>query len=77
MNNLYIQKSANHEFQRKTYSVQKKRNLIKPFLVCAADGTIIDIYGQYDAILNDAKIMERVLLEDKNLRELIYFREIL
>ncbi len=45
--------------------------------MCAADGTIIDIYGPYDAILNDAKIMERVLLEDKNLRELIKEEDIL
>ena len=73
----YIQKSSHYEFQRKTYSVQKKRNLIKPFLVCAADGTIIDIYGPYDAILNDANIMERVLSEDKSLRELIMEGDIL
>jgi len=34
----FIQKSANLEFQRETYSGQKK-NLIKPFVVCASDGT--------------------------------------
>ncbi len=76
-NYCYIQKSANHEFQRKTYSGQKKRNLVKPFLVCATDGTIIDIYGPHEATLNDAKIMERVLTEDENLRELIKENDIL
>ena len=29
----YKQKGANHEFQRSTWSGQKKRNLIKPFFV--------------------------------------------
>ena len=62
----YIQKSANHDFQRSTWSGQKKRNLIEPFLVCASDGTIIDIYGPYEARLNDAKIMELVLKEDED-----------
>ena len=73
----YIQKSANHEFQRSTWSGQKKRNLIKPFLVCASDGTIIDIYGPYEARLNDAKIMELVLKEDEDLRKLIKENDIL
>jgi hypothetical protein len=39
----YIQKSSNHSFQRATWSVQKKRNLVKPFVMCASDGTIIDV----------------------------------
>ena len=41
----FIQKSANLEFQRETYSIQKKRNLIKPFVVCASDGTIFQKLG--------------------------------
>ena len=45
--------------------------------MCATDGTIIDIYGPYEATLNDAKIMERVLKEDENLRELIKENDIL
>ena len=63
----YIQKSANHKFQRKKYSGLKKRNLVKQFLACTTDGIIIDIYGIYEATLNDAKIMARVLMEDANL----------
>ena len=71
----YIQK--NHGFQRATYSCQKKRNLIKPFLVCATDGTIIDVYGPYEARMNDAKIMEHVLKDDADLRELLKEDDIL
>jgi hypothetical protein len=66
----FIQKSSNNEFQRKTYSGQKKRHLVKPFVVCAADGTIVDIYGFFDAKKNDAKIMEDVFAKDKYLRQL-------
>jgi hypothetical protein len=60
----YVQKSANNSFQRKTYSGQKKRHLVKPFLICAADGTIVDVYGPYGATVNDAPIMEDVFEND-------------
>ena len=49
---------------RETYSGQKKRNRIKPFLVCASDGTIIDIYGPINATVNDAKILSQVQVTD-------------
>jgi hypothetical protein len=45
--------------------------------MCASDGTIIDIYGPYEARYNDAKIMELVLQDDKNLRELLRESDIL
>ncbi len=39
---LYTEKSSSDiEFQRQTYSGQKKRNLIKPMMVVATDGTLI------------------------------------
>ena len=43
----YIQKSSNFYFQRVTYSGQKKRHLVKPFVICCTDGYIIDIFGLY------------------------------
>jgi len=43
----YIQKSANNLIQRLTYSVQKGRPLVKPFVICTTDGFIIDIFGFY------------------------------
>ena len=33
---LRCEKSSNNEFQRLSYSVQKKSSLVKPFLICAA-----------------------------------------
>ena len=42
-----MQKSSNFYFQRVTYSGQKKRHLVKPFVICCTDGYIIDIFGLY------------------------------
>jgi len=39
------QKSTNNEFQRKSFSGQKKVPLCKPFTICATDGYIIDMLG--------------------------------
>ncbi len=49
----YIQKSTNNLIQRLTYSVQKGRPLVKPFVICTTDGFIIDIFGFYEATKND------------------------
>ncbi len=64
---LYCEKSGNNYIQRICYSVQKGRALIKPFVLCCADGYIIDIYGPFPATLNDAKIMEHNMNNDKSL----------
>lgn len=58
---LYLQKSANFLFQRKSYSLHKFKNLIKPFLVVCADGYIIDVFGPYAATTSDATIIQKIL----------------
>jgi hypothetical protein len=58
---LYIDKSANNEQQRKTFSGQKKRHFVRPFTVCCADGFIVDLFGPYAAVNNDASILLDVL----------------
>ena len=55
---IYIEKSANNEFQRKTFSVQKGRHLIKPMVLICSDGYIIDIMGVHEATKNDAIIIK-------------------
>ena len=40
-------------------------------LVCVLDGTIIYIFGPFNATVNDAKIMSQVLSSDRYLRELL------
>lgn len=64
---IYIQKSQNYMFQRKTYSDQKKRNFLKPMMVVTADGYILDVFGLYPATVNDAKIMESIIDTQENL----------
>ena len=67
----YIQKSLNNFFQRISYSVQKSRSLVKPFVICAADGFIIDIYGFYEATKNDSTILKEIINNDPYLMKLI------
>ncbi len=66
-----IEKSANNVFQYDTYSGQKKDSLIKPFVLCCADGYIIDCYGPFAATCNDAQIMKYILENDADLRTLL------
>ena len=65
--NSRIEKSSNNQFQYKSWSQQKFDLLIKPFIVCCADGYFIECYGPFQANHNDAKILEYILETDKNL----------
>jgi hypothetical protein len=60
----YYQKIRNNYFQRKTWSVQKKVSLLKPFVICSTDGYIVDVYGLYPAVDNDATIIQNILNTD-------------
>ena len=62
---IYCQKSSNNRLQRMLYSGQKKRPLIKPFLVCCPNGFIVDVYGAYVATQNDASILLHLLDSNK------------
>ena len=66
-----LEKSANNEFQYRCWSQQKLDLLVKPFLICCADGYIIDCYGPFQANLNDAKIFEYILKTDIDLLQLL------
>ncbi|KAJ8737558.1 hypothetical protein PYW08_000153 [Mythimna loreyi] len=54
---IYCNKSANYSYQKKTYSLHKYRNLVKPFLFVCCDGYIIEILGPYPAVTSDADII--------------------
>lgn len=62
---IYLQKSANYMFQKKTYSLHKYDNLIKPFMIISCDGHIINAVGPYAATQTDAQIMTH-LFENEN-----------
>ena len=51
-------KSANSCYQRKTYSMQKTTHLVKPFTICTTTGYVIDMLGPFEAVKNDAQIMQ-------------------
>ncbi|CAK1587675.1 unnamed protein product [Parnassius mnemosyne] len=67
---IYIEKSSNYLYQKKTYSLHKYRNLIKPFLFVCSDGYIIDILGPYHATTSDADIINNEFIyESSSLRQ--------
>ena len=70
-NKPMFEKSSNNAFQRKSWSVHKGRHLVKPFVICATDGEIVDIYGLFEANKNDATILSSILKENIDLRELL------
>ncbi|KAH9634750.1 hypothetical protein HF086_013610 [Spodoptera exigua] len=71
---IYINKSSNYMFQKYTYSLHKYRNLLKPFLIVASDGYILDCFGPYKATTSDAEIMSSLFqTETSPLR--LYLRE--
>jgi len=68
---LYCEKSENSDTQRKLYSSQKKRHLIKPFVIVAENNVIIGIYGPFSVTTKDSKILELILKDDSALKNLI------
>uniref|UniRef100_A0A8D8TA77 DDE Tnp4 domain-containing protein n=1 Tax=Cacopsylla melanoneura TaxID=428564 RepID=A0A8D8TA77_9HEMI len=56
---LYIEKSSCFKVLRQSYSVHKGRHLIKPSMLVAPDGYILDIQGPYfsNTANNDAQIL--------------------
>ena len=66
---IYIEKSNNFNFQRRSYSLHKGRPLIKPMVITTTSGYFVSILGPYfaDEKNNDASILTHILksnLED-------------
>lgn len=53
------EKNSNHRILRQTFSLQKKEHLVKPVMVVAPDGYILDVEGPYfaDSRNNDSSIL--------------------
>lgn len=60
---IYINKSNNFAFQRRTYSIHKNRPLVKPMVVVTTTGHFLTIVGPYmaDGKNNDAAILNHML----------------
>ena len=56
---IYIQKSGNYTFSRRSYSLCKHRPLLKPMMIVSTTGYIITVLGPYlaDAKKNDSSIL--------------------
>lgn len=60
---IYVNKSSNHEFQKKTYTSKKKRNFLKIMMYVTCNGTIVYAFGPYPASQNDATILKSIFEE--------------
>ena len=57
---FYAGKASSHEFQRATYSGQKKRHLVKFMSLCLADGYCLDTLGPFFGTANDATVTNHI-----------------
>ncbi len=62
---------ANNNFQYLLFSKQKLDHLIKPFIMCCANGYFIDCCGLYAPNVNDANILKNILSSDEDLKKLL------
>lgn len=65
----HITKSSNFRILRLFYCVHKERHLVKPALIVAPDGFILEIQGPYfsDSHNNDAEMLRHEFEDDRNL----------
>lgn len=56
---IYIQKSSNYQFQRRSFSMHKGRPLVKPMMIVTTTGYILEVLGPFyaDGQNNDAAII--------------------
>lgn len=57
---IYTCNTSNYLHQRKIYSGQKRRHLIKIMKIVSVDGSILDVFGPFPATKNDADILKIV-----------------
>lgn len=70
------QKSSNNDYQRKSFSGQKKVPLCKPFTICTTNGYIVDMMGPFEANINDAQILGTILKDENGLITLLHGNDI-
>jgi len=66
---IYIEKSSNYLFQRRSFSIHKGRPLVKPMMLVSTTGYILEIYGPYfaDGKNNDASILNNLIQQRASL----------
>lgn len=63
---IYVQKSSQFSFQRRSYSMHKQRHLLKPMMIVTTTGYIVSAIGPYlaDGKNSDAKILNHIIGTD-------------
>jgi hypothetical protein len=72
---IYVPKSSNNRFQRLTYSAHKGTNLVKPMMVVAPNGWILDAFGPdkfWNGSVSDSAIMLEMM--DQEWFQLVFRR---
>lgn len=64
---VFTIKSSNFEFQKKSFSDQFKRNLVKFMMVVSTNGFIAAAYGPFEGQMNDANILDKILNVQDNI----------
>lgn len=56
---IYIQKNGNYTFSRRSFSMHKRRPLLKPMMIVSTTGYIVSVLGPYlaDPKNNDSSIL--------------------
>ena len=60
---IYIEKSSDYSFSKRSYSVHKGRPLVKPMMIVTTSGYIVSVLGPYlaDGKNNDASIIKHIV----------------
>lgn len=58
---IYMQKTANHRYQKYTYNSHKKRNYLKMMMCVLSGGYILATFGPFKATENDATLAKKIL----------------
>lgn len=60
---IYIDKSSNFHFQRRSYNVHKGRPLLKPMVIVSTSGYFVSVLGPYlaDSKNNDSSILNHII----------------
>ncbi|CAC5393858.1 unnamed protein product [Mytilus coruscus] len=63
---IYIQKSGQFQFQRRTFNMHKHRPLVKPMVFVSTPGYFVSVMGPYLADIknNDANILKHIIASD-------------
>lgn len=74
---VFTIKSSNYEFQKKSYSAQFGRNLVKFMLCVTTNGLILNTYGPFNATKNDAVILKEIMDEPGTIFDILQPRDVL